>query len=78
MKRPSLAFLALLVPIVAAGCVGGVWLWVHVAEAGGWLRACVALGLVAVFPVGMWRAKVAADRYDQREAMQRIEFSGCD
>ena len=72
MKRPSLAFLALLVPIVAAGCVGGVWLWVHVAEAGGWLRACVALGLVAVFLVGMWRAKVGADRYDQREAMHRI------
>ena len=72
MKRPSPAFLALLVPIVAAGCVGGVWLWVHVAEAGGWLRACVALGLVAVFPVGMWLAKVSADRYDQREAVRRI------
>ena len=72
MKQPSPAFLALLVTIVAAGCVGGVWLWVHVAEAGGWLRACVALGLVTVFPVGMWRPKVAADRYDQREAVRRI------
>lgn len=73
MKRStSLAFLALLVTAATAACIAGVWLWVHVAEAGGWLRACVALGLVAVFPVGMWRSKVAADRYDQREAMRRI------
>lgn len=68
----SLAFLAAMTLGTIAAIIAGTWLWVHVAEAGGWLRACVALGLVAVFPVGMWLAKVSADRYDQREAVRRI------
>ena len=73
MKRPSLAFLAAMTLGTIAAIIAGTWLWVHVAEAGGWLRAFVALGLALGAVVATWRSKVAADRYDDDlDALRRI------